>query len=46
MSWISPLEAISRFSSLTSKPLTYANLLDKDGNLKYLQLKQEGFTLD
>lgn len=41
------LEAISRFPTPTSKPLTYANLLEKGENLKSpQQLKQEGFTLD
>lgn len=41
--WLSLLEAISRQNSLlTSKPLTYADLLEKDEQLKSLQqLKQE-----
>lgn len=42
--WLSPLEATFRQNLLpTLKPLTYADLLEKDEQLKPLQqLKQEG----
>lgn len=46
--WLSPLEAISRRNVTSiSKLLTYADLLEKDEQLKSLQqLKQEGKEID